>query len=490
MTTIVLLFITKTTAKATPNPPTAIMDTWTASLLALSALANVQNAQSFAFQSVTPSSSVRHTWPSLRAPVRASSFDRTFSLQYQEYASNIAQSLPVRIPYFSSTQNTNDFFPKTSSLDQVEFSFLPTEDDIVNAKFPLVVTPKEDPSLEFLSRFLETNNILLEDQMNKFGAVLFRGFEIENAMDVEGAIRSFDPNLNNNYRGTSPRNAQDGSDFVFSAAEVPSHYPIAQHLEMSFLPAPPKRLFFSALQAPTAIGGETAMSDFRQVYQDLPKYLRYKLHEKKLLYVRTHQKVGAKPRFNSDIASMLSWPDVFGTSDKKEVEIISQKENLPIRWTGKNQDTFVSAYVSEPFQLHPQSQHPVWFNHAQVFHWTRFPAELFLAFRRTRDVRYLVRGILQAAKSYVVYGLLRKKMALDIAFGDGTPISILEMHQIRKAIRKNMVFNRWQKGDLVMIDNFSISHGRQPTYDSGRKIVVAWSDPVEKTNDVIIPKKY
>jgi len=34
----------------------------------------------------------------------------------------------------------------------------------------------------------------------------------------------------------------------------------------------------------------------------------------------------------------------------------------------------------------------------------------------------------------------------------------------------------------MCIDNFSISHGRQPTYDPGRKILVAWSEPLDKTS--------
>ena len=83
------------------------------------------------------------------------------------------------------------------------------------------------------------------------------------------------------------------------------------------------------------------------------------------------------------------------------------------------------------------------------------------------------------------YGLLRQRMALNVSFGDGTPISILEIHQIRQAIHKNLVLNRWEKGDLVMIDNLSTSHGRQPTYDLGRRIVVAWSDVVEKAKGLM-----
>ena len=73
-------------------------------------------------------------------------------------------------------------------------------------------------------------------------------------------------------------------------------------------------------------------------------------------------------------------------------------------------------------------------------------------------------------------------MSLESTFGDGTPISVIEMHEIRSAIHKHMVYSRWRLGDMLCIDNFAVSHGRQPTYDTKRKIVVAWSDPCEKTN--------
>jgi alpha-ketoglutarate-dependent taurine dioxygenase len=367
--------------------------------------------------------------------------------------------------------------------NDVKLSLLPSSDESSINNFPLVISPNKDNSLEFLTAFLKHNRVWVEKQMLTFGAILFRGFDIQTASHVETAIRSFEPNLNNQYRGTSPRNALDGSDYIFSAAEVPSHYPIAQHLEMAFLPAPPRRLFFSALQAPQAIGGETALADFRKVYRDLPKNLRTKLQRKKLLYTRTLHKNGV--RFTEDVASMKSWKDVFGTANKTEVERMARSEDMHMRWEGRNNDTFVSEFVSEPFQLHPITKEPVWFNHAQVFSWTSFPAELFFAFKRTREWRFLVRAIGVGLKSLVWYGLFRKKMALDVSFGDGTPISIREMHQIRKAVHQNMVFNRWQKGDIVFIDNFSTSHGRQPTYDKGRKVVVAWSDPLKKANEVV-----
>lgn len=378
--------------------------------------------------------------------------------------------------------------PLAPSLDHVKTSLLPSSYESDNSVyvFPLVITPKKYTCSFCLRMFMEKNREWIDSQILKYGAVLFRGFDIDSAKEVEADIRALEPNLNNEYRGTSPRNTQGGSDFVFSAAEVPSHFPIAQHLEMSFLPAPPRRLFFSALQAPSGKkGGETALTDFRKVYRDVPAKLRNKLAKKKLRYTRTHFRKGTPAFLTTDVAALKSWSELFGTGSKEEIEQIAAKENLPMRWEGRNNDTFVSEYTSEPFQFHPQTKEPVWFNHAQVFHWSTFPAELMHAFRRTKDLRYLFRSFTTFAVSFFTYVLMRKKMALHVTFGDGEPISFGEMSQIRKAIHKNMVFNQWKNGDLLMIDNFSTSHGREPTYDKGRKIVVAWSDPLQKSNDPV-----
>jgi hypothetical protein len=188
------------------------------------------------------------------------------------------------------------------------------------------------------------------------------------------------------------------------------------------------------------------------------------------MYRRTLHKVGETN--SHDVAAMLSWPEMFGTTDKYEVEGIAKQINTPVR--------FVSEFRSEPFHLHPVTKETVWFNHAQVFHWTTLPAELFASFCRTKDIRILGHALRVGARSLWKYGIRRDKMAMHVSFGDGTPISVVEMHQIRKAVHKSMVFNRCQQGDLLMIDNFTTSHGRQSTYDKGRKIVVSWSDPMDK----------
>ena len=463
------------------------MNTWVLSLLTLSALA-LESSDAFSTVQVTRS----FTLSTHRRP--------NWNLAYKLRDDTDVDPGFLTSPLVLSPELVTGQDELLYNDDQSIAMLSPTIHDVTISKFqsdgggtrkekpfPLVIKPRQDSSLGLLQSFLRHNKPWLDEQILEYGAVWFRDFDIDTAQDVEDALLAYEPHgLSHEYRGTSPRSAQDGTTFVFSAAEVPSHYPIAQHLDMSFLESLPKNVFFSALKAPKALGGETALSDFRQVFRDISPQLRQKLATKKIQYRRTHHKRGA--RFTHDVAAMKSWPEVFGTTDKRQVEQIAQRENMPVRWEGRNNDTFVSEYTAEPFQLHPETKDPIWFNHAQVFHWTSFPAELFYSFSLTRDVRFLLRAIYISIKSVIQYGLLGQRMGLDISFGDGTPFTLGEVQVIRRAVHKNMVLNRWQKGDLVLIDNFRTAHGRQPTFDHGRPVVVAWSDPIEKSNEPFAPE--
>jgi alpha-ketoglutarate-dependent taurine dioxygenase len=372
-------------------------------------------------------------------------------------------------------------------LDQINISFLEQQSVVPTTTkekktLPLVLSPRWDDSLGFLCQFLETNRSWVDAQILAHGAVLLRGFQIDSCPDFERATLALQPALYDRYRGTSPRTSMAGTKFTFSAADVPVNYPIAQHLEMAFLKAIPREVYFGCIQASTKPGGETALCDFRQVYQDISPLLRNKLATKKLKYTRRHSKVGEK--YTYDVGAMLGWPQLFQTTDKDQIDALcQQEESAPVQWTGPNKDTFVQEWQDDAWQYHPITNEPVWFNHSQVFHWTSFPAELWFAFWRVKDLRLLLQCLLVSIFVVIKYGLLGYKMALTTEFGDGTPISIWEMSEIRSAIHKNMVFSRWRKGDILCIDNFSTSHGRQPTYDKGRKVVLAWSLLVDKASN-------
>jgi len=72
---------------------------------------------------------------------------------------------------------------------------------------------------------------------------------------------------------------------VFTASELPAFFPIPQHLEMSFLPAPPKNLFFCCLEPPTSLGGETCLCDYKAVYDQLDPQIREEFEKKKVSWM-------------------------------------------------------------------------------------------------------------------------------------------------------------------------------------------------------------
>ncbi len=357
-------------------------------------------------------------------------------------------------------------------LDKINVSFL----DKSKKTLPLIITPRFDDSHKFICEWLEENNSWVQDQMTRYGAVIIRGFKIESAVDFEQATLALDPNLCDKYRGTSPRSLAEGTKYAFSAADVPVNYPIAQHLEMSFLKAPPRFLYFGCMKESSSLGGETSVCDFRRVYQDISPEIRNKFQTKQVKYTRKHHRVGEK--WTYDVSAMKTWEELFGTSSKEEVEqICLEEEAPPVRWID---DTFCQEWVDQATQLHPITNEPVWFNHTQVFHWSTFPAELWYAFCRMKNFQLFFHFLLVSIFTVVKYGILGYKMSLDVSFGDETPISFDEMNEVRDAIHKNLVFSRWQRGDILCIDNFSTSHGRQPTFDKGRKVIVSWSKPFNK----------
>jgi alpha-ketoglutarate-dependent taurine dioxygenase len=54
------------------------------------------------------------------------------------------------------------------------------------------------------------------------------------------------------------------------------------------------------------------------------------------------------------------------------------------------------------------------------------------------------------------------------------------VEQIRQAYRQETVAFPWQKGDLLMLDNMLVAHGRNP-FSGERKVIVSMAEPHTRT---------
>src|SRR5262249_50294149 len=123
----------------------------------------------------------------------------------------------------------------------------------------------------------------LTTQLFTYGALLFRGFNIETLEDFEKFIGVLSPELlDYSYRST-PRSQLSGR--IYSSTEYPAHQSIPLHNELAYSRAWPMKLWFYCAEKATQ-GGETPIADSRGVYRRIPVSIREEFERKRVMYVR------------------------------------------------------------------------------------------------------------------------------------------------------------------------------------------------------------
>lgn len=328
---------------------------------------------------------------------------------------------------------------------------------------PYIVTRQGEDIIDYI----ENNKAGINGKLSEYGAVLFRGFGIDEAQTFEDASKLLDPELKNDYLGTSPRNKL--TEFVFSASELPPHYPIMQHCEMSFLPHAPRKLFFWCRIAPEK-GGETPICDFGKVYEDLNPAIRKEFEDKGVTTIRNYSGPGQKGK---SIKQLKPWPDMFLTTDKNKVEEICREHELEAHWLANDSLRLINTRPA--VAIHPQSGKKIWFNHTQVFHSAAARMEYAHILGRQKNLRGLVLNLfLRINDLWESFTQKPEERAMHVTFGNGDPIPDHYVKHLIDVIWKNIYINPWQKGDMIMIDNYRTAHGRLPYYGQ-REVNVCWA---------------
>jgi alpha-ketoglutarate-dependent taurine dioxygenase len=342
---------------------------------------------------------------------------------------------------------------------------------INDQKLPLVIEPEgASKSKADLVSWLKANKDAFTGQYYKSGAVLFRGFEIDNPADFENIALTVDSKLVNDYYGTSPRNIVKGTKYIYTASELPGFYPIMQHCEMSYVKQPPIKLFFYCHIEPD-YGGETPICNFRKVYEQLNPEIREELQTRGLLTVRNYSGPGNKSKLN--LFELKKWTEIFQTTDKAEVERQCKEQQIEFEW--RDNDNLRLFHRTPSAIKHPVTNETVWFNHTQVFHPAAAPIEYRYIHARQQRFKTLFWKLF-VSTMVGVKKITTKPIdqSMNVLFGDGQEIPASYIQHIEDVIWQNLVIIPWQKGDVIAIDNFSTSHGRLP-YEGKREILVCWT---------------
>ncbi|MCW8128235.1 non-ribosomal peptide synthetase [Microbulbifer halophilus] len=301
--------------------------------------------------------------------------------------------------------------------------------------FPLVFSPATS-GVE-LTEWAASERESIEKKLHRHGALLFRGFGIDSVERFERFALSVCPDLVGDY-GDLPKEVN--SRRVYKSTPYPEDKTILFHNESSHTHRWPMKQFFGCIQAAQK-GGETPLVDCRELYRKLDPSIANKLASQGLLYVR-----------NFIEGLDVSWQDFFRTDDRAAVEAQLRSLGTEFVWTGEN-----NLRIRQPAQAitrHPGTGEPVFFNQIQLHH-----------------VGYMTSSERDALRELFA----EEDLPRNVYYGDGSEIETEVTEAIDRLYRENAVAFPWQQGDVLMVDNMLVAHGRYP-FSGPRKVIVAMGE--------------
>lgn len=271
-----------------------------------------------------------------------------------------------------------------------------------------------------LQGFVHKHRNYLVQQAFLFGCVLFRDFDTSLASfpsDVDAF--AFQPA---SLKGSAAPRTQIG-DSVYTANDSPPEQLIPMHHEMSQTLNPPEYIFFHC-DLPSVEGGETPLLDSRVLVRLIEEH-----HPKeyaKLKYgVKYTRRMPNETNFESPIGR--SWRSTFDVETEQELEAFLEASNIVYEW-------HPDASVTITTDLTPA-----------------IAAEV-------RSEQSIFRNAIIAARMGWKDDLNSLEEA--VRYHDNTPISDTFMASIVGMIEQHKVMFRWERGDVLMVDNTVTMHSR------------------------------
>ncbi len=313
----------------------------------------------------------------------------------------------------------------------VDTRFMPGLED----SLPLVLVPAVD-NVD-LAEWASSHRAEIEAHLDRYGALLFRGFGLDGAEDFERVASAIVPELFAEY-GDLP--TEPTSERIYGSTPYPADKMILFHNESSHLPQWPLRQFFSCV-IPSETGGETPLLDCRKLCDALDPELLEEFASKGLMYVRN---------FSEGVD--VPWQEFFHTADKGEVEQVCNEAGMTAEWTSG--DGLRVSNVAPAVTTHPRTGDRVFFNQVQLHH--------------ARCLDPETRSALQQLFS-------EDELPRNVHFGDGTPIGDEVIDRLGELYEELCVEFPWEAGDLIVLDNMLVAHARRP-FGGPRKILVAMAE--------------
>lgn len=310
--------------------------------------------------------------------------------------------------------------------------------------FPLVLTPGEpEPetqttaftTTDAVAEWVARNREKLTRSAQTHGAILLRGFcpPVSTAPDFDVVCRSFGLGEFPYIGGAAPRSVVSGS--VFTANESPADQLIPFHHEMAQSKTHPGTLFFYCMSEPSA-GGETPIVLSNLVYERVreryPEFVS-QLDEKGVRYVRVLPE-------EDDPSSAIGrgWRSTFAATTRGEAERVGREMGMDLEWLDGGLLKTTTA-VMPAIKTDPRTGKTVWFN------------SIVAAFTGWKDAR--------------------NDPHKAVVLGDGSLLSADILSGCLDIMNELAVSFRWQRGDVLLVDNWVTMHSRNSF--TGERLIYA-----------------
>jgi alpha-ketoglutarate-dependent taurine dioxygenase len=286
------------------------------------------------------------------------------------------------------------------------------------------------------SAWINQNRQLVENYVDRYGGVLLRGFKIHSLSEFSQCASLVTPKLQEYMFRSTPR-SNIGKN-IYTSTIYPANREIALHNEFSYFHQWPNRILFYC-SVPATVRGETPIANGAQVYNRLPKDIIDKFEQKKVMYVRNYSE-----------GLDLSWQEVFQTDSTSTVSDYCDKNSINYEWYN-NGNSLRTSHIAQATITHTITNQKVWFNQAHLFHFSNLDHE---------------------TQNLILEVCSKETIPRNSFYGDGSDIEVDYLTAIRECYQKEKITFKWQRGDIMILDNTILAHGRA-TYSGERRVAAA-----------------
>lgn len=327
----------------------------------------------------------------------------------------------------------------TDNLLQIAPTTLDDQQTHREGAFPQVLacqTPA--PDTHSVTAWVELGRASLLEQVARHGAILFRGFISGEPHALDQFVAAFqrenfpyDQSLSNAVRvNFTPR--------VFSANEAPADVAIFLHHEMAQTPLFPRYIFFCC-QQPAETGGMTPLCRSDVLWERIEQAFPDFANQCRKLGLRYSNVMPADDDPGSGMGR--SWRSTLRSATRDDAE--QRLAELGYEWEWLPDDCLRATTPVLPAVKSTEDGRRVFFN------------QLIAAARGWKDSR--------------------NDPSRAIRFGDGTPLPRETVSQIAQLAEEMVYEVHWGQGDVAIVDNLLVMHGRRP-FQGPRRVLASLAD--------------